>query len=355
MADSGFNRPTLPQLITTIRSDIQTRLAADSTLAALRRTDAEVYGRVQAAAVHTVYGYIDYLARNLLPDLADEDWLKRHGNMKRAPRKAATTAAGFVRWDVSTNGIVVPAGVTIQRDDLVTFTTSAAAASSGGVLRVPVVCDVTGASGNTDDGLAMRLTSPITGLPSAGVADSIQGGADIEDLELWRSRIIERWYWPPQGGADTDYEVWAKEVPGITRAWTYRHWLGRGTVGVMVANSDLINPIPDAATVAAAQAHIEPLAPVAGADVLVFVPTPHVVDFNIRLNPDTEEVRYAVIAELRSLMLRDGIPEGLLKISRISEAISIATGEYSHTLVTPAADIAIGKGEIGVVGDVSWT
>lgn len=355
MADSGFTRPTLPQLITTVRNDILTRLAADSTLAALRRTDAEVYGRVQAAAVHTVYGYIDYLARNLLPDLADEDWLTRHANMKRCPRKAATFAAGFVRWDVATDGIPIPAGVIIQRDDLTSFTTTAKATSAGGILRVPVMCNTAGKAGNTDDGLAMRLVSPITGLTSAGVADSIQGGADVEDLDVWRGRVIERWYWTPQGGADGDYEVWAKEVAGITRAWTYRHWSGRGTVGVMVASSDLINPIPDAATVAAVKANIEPLAPVAGADIYVFAPAPHAVNFQIRLNPDTAAVRYAVEAELRSMMLRDGVPEGVLKPSRISEAISIATGEYSHTLVSPAADITIAKGEVGVVGTISWT
>jgi uncharacterized phage protein gp47/JayE len=355
MADSGFTRPTLPQLITTIRNDILTRLASDSTLAKLRRTDAEVYGRVQAAAVHTVYGYIDYLARNLLPDLADEDWLARHANMKRCPRKAATFAGGFARWDVATDGITIPAGMIIQRDDLTSFTTTAKATSAGGVLRVPVICNTAGKAGNTDDGLAMRLVSPVTGLTSAGMADSIQGGADVEDLEVWRARVIERWYWTPQGGADGDYEVWAKEVAGITRAWTYRHWSGRGTVGVMVANSDLINPIPDAATVAAVKAYIEPLAPVAGADIYVFAPAPHVVDFQIRLNPDSTAVRYAVEAELRSMMLRDGVPEGVLKLSRISEAISIATGEYSHTLASPVADISIGKGEVGVLGTISWT
>ncbi|SUB07732.1 baseplate J/gp47 family protein [Pantoea agglomerans] len=355
MADSGFIRPTLPQLITTIRNDILTRLEADSTLAALRRTDAEVYGRVQAAAVHTVYGYIDYLARNLLPDQADEDWLTRHANMKRCPRKAATFASGFARWNVTTDGIPIPAGVTIQRDDLTSYTTTAAATSAGGVLRVPVICDTAGKVGNTDDGLTLRLVSPITGLTSAGVADSIQGGADIEELEVWRARVIERWYWTPQGGADGDYEVWAKEVAGVTRAWTYRHWSGRGTVGVMVANSDLFNPIPDTATVAAVQAYIEPRAPVAGADIYVFAPAPHVINFQIRLNPDNPEVRYAVEAELRSMMLRDGTPGGLIKPSRISEAISIATGEYSHTLVSPSSDIAILKGEVGVVGIISWT
>ncbi|MFT4271273.1 MAG: baseplate J/gp47 family protein [Pantoea sp.] len=355
MADSGFSRPTLPQLITAVRSDILTRLAADSTLAELRRTDAEVYSRVQAASVHTVYGYIDYLARNLLPDLCDEDWLIRHGNMKRCPRKDAVSASGYVRWDGVTADVSIEAGVTIQRDDLVSFTTTSEASVSGGVLRVAVSCDASGTTGNTDDGVTMRLTSPINGLSSAGVADTVQGGADIEDLEVWRARVIERWYYTPQGGADSDYEIWAKEVSGITRAWTRRHWAGTGTVGVMVANSDLINPVPDDATVAAVQAYIEPLAPIAGTDVYVFAPVAHTVDFDIRLNPDTEEVRYAVEAEIRAMMLRDGTPEGVLKPSRISEAISLATGEYSHTLVSPSADISIETGELGVVGAFSWT
>jgi uncharacterized phage protein gp47/JayE len=103
------------------------------------------------------------------------------------------------------------------------------------------------------------------------MADTIAGGFDTEDLEVWRARVLERYYWTPQGGADGDYVVWAKEVPGVTRAWTYRHWMGTGTVGVMIASSDLINPILDDATVAAVQAHIEPLAPVAGSDLYVLM------------------------------------------------------------------------------------
>jgi hypothetical protein len=46
MADSGFTRPTLPQLITTVRNDILTRLAADSTLAVLI-----IKGKCRAVAV----------------------------------------------------------------------------------------------------------------------------------------------------------------------------------------------------------------------------------------------------------------------------------------------------------------
>ncbi|HCR6827880.1 TPA: baseplate J/gp47 family protein, partial [Shigella sonnei] len=163
MADSQFYRPGLPQLISMIRSDLLTRFEQDTLL---RRMDAEVYARVQAAAVHTLYGYIDYLARNLLPDVCDEDWLYRHARIKRCPRKEAVAARGFVRWDGVEGTPVLPAGTQIQRDNQVTFTTTATVTAADGLLRVPVVADEPGSAGNTDDGIAMQLGTPVSGLPS---------------------------------------------------------------------------------------------------------------------------------------------------------------------------------------------
>lgn len=210
-------------------------------------------------------------------------------------------------------------------------------------------------TGNADDGTSLILVTPVNGLPSSGVADTLTGGFDTEELETWRARVIERYYWTPQGGADGDYVVWAKEVPGITRAWTYRHWMGTGTVGVMIASSDLINPIPEESTETAARQHIGPLAPVAGSDLYVFRPVAHTVDFHIRVTPDTPEIRAAITAELRSFLLRDGYPQGELKVSRISEAISGANGEYSHQLLAPVDNISIAKNELAVLGTISWT
>ncbi|HAN3784238.1 TPA: baseplate J/gp47 family protein [Escherichia coli] len=224
-----------------------------------------------------------------------------------------------------------------------------------GVLRVPIACSSAGAVGNADDGTSLILVTPVNGLPSSGEADTLTGGFDTEELETWRARVIERYYWTPQGGADGDYVVWAKEVPGITRAWTYRHWMGTGTVGVMIASSDLINPIPEESTETAARQHIGPLAPVAGSDLYVFRPVAHKVDFHIRVTPDTPEIRAAITAELRSFLLRDGYPQGELKVSRISEAISGANGEYSHQLLAPADNIPIAKNELAVLGTISWT
>ncbi|HAX7595340.1 TPA: baseplate J/gp47 family protein [Escherichia coli] len=93
----------------------------------------------------------------------------------------------------------------------------------------------------------------------------------------------------------------------------------------------------------------------AGSDLYVFRPVAHKVDFHIRVTPDTPEIRAAITAELRSFLLRDGYPQGELKVSRISEAISGANGEYSHQLLAPADNISIAKNELAVLGMISWT
>ncbi|MCU3444302.1 baseplate J/gp47 family protein [Enterobacter asburiae] len=201
---------------------------------------------------------------------------------------------------------------------------------------------------------ARRPETPLSGIPSTGYADTVVGGDDTEELETWRARVMERYYWIPQGGADPDYVIWAKEIAGITRAWTLRHYQGVGTVGVMVATGDPAHPAPGDDLVQAVRNHILPLAPVAGAGLFVFAATEKVIPMTIALAKDTAEIRAAVAAELNSLMLRDGVPDGKVYLSRISEAISLATGEVAHQLRVPVADVALGSTELPVVGTITW-
>uniref|UniRef100_A0A1A9VZ25 Baseplate_J domain-containing protein n=1 Tax=Glossina brevipalpis TaxID=37001 RepID=A0A1A9VZ25_9MUSC len=282
----------------------------------LRRLDAEVYARVQAAAIHTLYGYIDYLARNILPDLADEDWLTRH--------------------------VSIPSDSEIHRDDGQIYTTTP---SAKGVLRVPVVAKSSGQAGNCEDGIALRLATPISGLSSTGYADNIRTGTDIEDLDSWRQRIMARWYDTPQGGADSDYVRWAKEVLGISRAWTHRHKNGIGTVGVMVASDDVDHPAPTQEILTKVREHILPLAPVTGTKT---------VAISIALSTDTPEMRAAVIAEIKAFLQREGEPGSKLFLSRLAEAISLAAGEIAHRLIAPTADIELANTEVPVLGEVTW-
>jgi uncharacterized phage protein gp47/JayE len=355
LMSSGFSRPTLSDLITTIRNDLYARLAVDDELISLRRNDPEVYGRVIAGATHVLLGYIENMAKNILPDQADEEWLTRHGNMKRCYRKQPTPAVGYIRFDEVADGIVINKDQKVRRQvDQRIYTVTQTTTSANNVLRVPVVCDEIGKKGNCDDGTKMSLITPVTGLSSTCFADSIESGADIEDLESFRKRVIDRWYYTPQSGADQDYIQWAKEVPSVTRAWCYRHWDGAGSVGVMVANSDPVNPVLDSTTIENIKKHIEPLAPVAGAMLLVFSPTPKPINFKIMVTPDNPEIRYQIEAELKSFLLREGNPQTTLFRSRISEVISASFGEYAHDLVYPDKDIFIEKNQVAAFGGIEW-
>jgi uncharacterized phage protein gp47/JayE len=351
MTDSGFTRPALPGLINRISADLQARFNTDDLL---RRQDQAVYARVMAATVNALYGHLDYLARNMLPDLADEDWLYRHSAMKKVVRKEPREALGYVRWEGVENNITVPVNAIIQRGDRREFITIESATSSNRTLRVRVRAVEPGLDSNTDDGEPMTLASPVNGLPSTGSADTIYGADDLENLEEWRLRIMDRWYWIPQGGADADYEIWALEVNGISRAWTKRTWQGAGTVGVMLATNDPDHPTPSPEVIEETRQHIAPLAPVAGSGLFVFGVDERAIDMEILLRPDSDAVRAAVTAELKSSLYRDGIPGGKIYPSRLSEAISIATGEFAHALITPADDVQLGETELPLLGEITW-
>ncbi|MDM5067318.1 baseplate J/gp47 family protein [Aeromonas salmonicida] len=345
-------RPLLRDLINRIRSDINSSLDNDP----LRRSDAEVYSRAYAGAAHGLHGHLEYLERNLLPDLCDEDWLYRHGKMKTCPRKEPTPAHGWARFTGVAAGISVPAGrvLVYQGATPIEYVVTETATAVDGILRVPITCSTTGYVTNRDDGEALILSEPVPGLASGSHADTLQGGADLEDLEVWRSRVVERWYYTPQGGADADYVVWSKEVAGVTRAWCYRNWMGPGTVGVFVCDDGSPDIIPSQTVLKAVRDHIEPLAPVAGSELYVLGVNLRKVAHRIRVTPTTPVVRAAVTAALLDFYRREGGPEETIEISRLSESISSANGEYRHELLVPNAPFTLNKGEIATVGTITW-
>lgn len=352
MAESGFARKTLQQLIARTRSDMLSRLAADEVL---RRLDAEVYARVVAAAEHGLYGFIEYLARNILPDTCDADWLLRHANMKGVPRKGAAAASGFARFDGVAPDVSVDVDVLFQGPDGQEYLTTAVAVAAAGVLLAPVTCQLQGEAGNLDDGTDLQLVSPITGLSSLAKADTIVGGVDVEDLEDWRARLLAKWRAEPQGGNLDDYESWALDVPGVARAKAFRALAGTGIVTVAIMTDDLVDPTPSAGLLSAAFAHIDALRPAGAAGLVVTGPVVVPLNPTIMLAPDTPGLRELVAQGLREFLFREGRLGGMaLELSRVSEAISLVDGEFSHVLMAPTVAPTYAVLELPVLGSPTW-
>jgi len=79
-----------------------------------------------------------------------------------------------------------------------------------------------GAIGNLEVGSALSFANPLANVErNTTVSSSVTAGADAEDAEVYRQRVLDRFQKRPQGGAYADYEQWAEEVAGIVNAYPY--------------------------------------------------------------------------------------------------------------------------------------
>lgn len=347
----SYTRPTLPALIAQGEADIESRLPGAD--AKVRRTNLNVLARILAAGLHGLYGFVTWLARQVMPDTADADYLERWASIwLTTPRVSAEFAAGSVTFS-GTDGAVVPVGTAMQRADGVAYEVTTAGTVAGASVTVPVVAVDAGQNGNAVAGAKLALISPVAGLTSTGVvsAGALTGGADDETDALLRARLLSRIRNPPMGGSAADYIAWALEVPGVTRAWVFAGQAGEVWV-FFVRDADL-SFIPDAAEVLAVQGYIAERRPVT-ALFEARAPIADAIAFTIHVVPDTPTVRANVEAELHDLFQRDATPGGTLALSRIREAISLAAGELDSTVTSPVADVTSASGHMATVGVITW-
>lgn len=344
-----YSRPTLADLVTRTRADLVSRLSADDIL---RRADADVYARVLAGLAHGLYGYVDWLANQIIYDTAEAEFLARWASIWGVTRKPASTATGSVTFAVS-SGAVIPSGTLLQALDGVQYQTTADATVTVPTATASVAALVAAAAGNRTTGQTLTLTSPIVGVQSSATAGALTGGADLESDDDLRARLIDRIQQPPHGGDAHDYVTWALEVPGVTRAWCFPLELGEGTVTVRFVRDDDASLIPDAGEVAAVQAYIDALRPVTAA-VTVVAPTAVPLAFSIAVAPNTAAVKAAVQAELSDLIARESKPGGTIYLSHIRAAISAAVGEDNYTMSAPSADVTNTAGNMTTLGTITW-
>jgi len=348
-----FARPSLPDLIARAAADIEAGLPG--TDARLRRSNLAVLARMHAGAVHGLYGYLDWLAHQLMIDTSETVFLDRQASIWGVRRVPAAFASGLVSV-TGTSGVVVPAGTGMQRSDGVAYTTTADATLASGAALVPVAAVDAGLAGNAAAGTQMAFVQPVAGVASAGVvaAGGLVQGADRETDDALRARTLARVQQAPMGGAQADYVAWALEVPGVTRAWCYPLEGGPGKVVVRFVRDADTSLIPDAAEVAAVQAYIDERRPVC-AQVTVAAPVADALAMSIQLTPNTAAVRAAVQAELADVIRREAVPGGTLLLSHLREAISVAAGETNSVLTAPTADVAHAAGHMPVLGTITWS
>jgi uncharacterized phage protein gp47/JayE len=354
-----FERPTLQTLISRACADIESRLKTGSASFVLfvRRQLLGVLGRMSGGLAHGLYGYLSWLALQIMPDTAEAEHMERWASIWGIYRKPATSAEGAVLCE-GDDGVVIPAGTEFQRQDGARYASledKLIGQETPGEALVPVRALDFGDGANAPDMTPLQLSAPVLGMQAqARTSGNLTGGADAETDESLRARLLSRIRQPPRGGAAHDYIAWALEVPGVTRAWCYPLEDGIGTVTVrFMMDASYVDGIPTPEDVVRVAAHIDVARPVT-AKVTVVPPVPVPLDLSVRIMPDTPRARAAVEEAVWGMLARDAVPAGGILLSRSNEAVSLAEGEEDHALYAPESNVKFGAGQMPVRGAITW-
>lgn len=231
---------------------------------------------------------------------------------------------------------------------------------------VPMTANETGDDGNRSSGSNISPTSTIVGLTSPGFADfaGIIGGADLEDDDSYRERIIiERSSIEALFNA-AEIEEQALTVPGVTRVFVQEITPAVGQVSIWFMRDDDATVIPNASKVAEVKDKILEIKPAHtdDADVIVAAPAPVTADFTFTaLSPDSPELREAVTSNLTAFFREQVTFEETIEEAEyqsvIFTTIDPTTGQKveSFTLSSPSGDIVVTTGEIAILGTVAYS
>jgi uncharacterized phage protein gp47/JayE len=356
----SFTARSLAAISAAIRGDMRRELPG--TDATIWPNTLSVFAKVVAMANHMVELRLAWIYRQIFASTAETAQLERHAYELGLSRRPASRAIGGV-VTTGTPLAIYPAGIAFLSGADLYRTSGEAQAGGDGTLQLRLFAETPGAAGNRAAGETLVLADaalyPTVGPEATVDAGTLGGGADSEDDEALRTRVLDRKRRPPQGGAVSDYEQMAMAVPGVVKAWAWSFANGPGTVGVWFLFTGRPNLIPTPADVQAVRDVIEARRMIR-VSLAVSAPVPAPLDVTIvNLSADTATVRAAIAAALTA-MLRERAKPGVaaeafvLSRSWISEAISAAIGEDRHVLASPLDDIVYTGGRYPVLGTVTY-
>lgn len=223
----------------------------------------------------------------------------------------------------------------------------------------------------------LTLQTPASGVnASFSVTAIIVLGTDLESEDSVRSRTLEAFANPAQGGALADYVTWTLRIAGVTRAWVSDSIAGTGTVTVYFMMDNIRSyqfGLPTGTNGASSNEHravaatgdqlvvANALYSLRAATALVYVCSPVGVPLQLTLSevPNDSTIRGNISAAIAGLCIRLASPGGawivpnqtrggILRLSDIEDAIAAVPNLDHFLLVSPTADVISPTGIIPI-------
>jgi uncharacterized phage protein gp47/JayE len=304
-------------------------------------SDSDNYVRASSvsAVAEGIHQQGSWTARQIFPDSADFDELKKHAATRDVYPKSATVAGSTISL-TGTVGNVLPVASQARHIASGTVLTTTAEVTFGadGTAVAPVTTSETGSALNGLDGAA-SLTSPPLGVDSSCTLAALKGGTDDEKQESFLARYLDVLRNPPSGGNVADYRRWALSVDGVSTVLVIPKRRGANSIDVVITSAGGPSSVD---IIAACQAYIDIVAP-AAADIWVFTPAILTVDLSLRLalasGYELDDLQGPV--ESASARVIDPLAplETLYRI-RLTAPISSLAGVVDFELITPPTNIS---------------
>ena len=203
--------------------------------------DAGIRIKVLAGEIYTALCAAESLKLSCFPQTAAGVALDKHAEERGLTRKDAVKAQGtltFSRRTALSYAAEIPKGTVCAAsgEDAAEFETTEKAVLPAGKLTVTVAAEAAegGKAGNAAKNTVNTLVTPPAGIESVTNETAFTGGADKEDDEALRARLLRCFYALPNGSNTETYRRAALEIPGVHSVQVVPRANGVNTVAVYV-------------------------------------------------------------------------------------------------------------------------
>lgn len=254
---------------------------------------------------------------------------------------------------------------TYQIDEVTTATETTTGIATGTIAVLEVRSQTAGKNTQLGNGDALAIETQIAGASSNAYTmfSDISGGADDENFESWKNRVVYRYQNPITYFNEANIITEAKKIEGVTRVWVLKCTPDVGQATIYFVRDNDADILPDANEIAIVKDRITALRTVkdSDSDIYVFAPTAKTVNFTISdVVPDTPTMKTAIQNSLRQFFQDEVDLSKSLSLDKIKSAIQnsfdLETGKKldNYTLVAPTEDIVCSTGELAILGTINF-
>jgi len=244
--------PTIKELYNSILNDLNTEL--NITIPFFGKNILRAIASVQAAKLKIYYYFTAEVQKNVFPDQADSEinggTLERFGLVKLGRSRFPAVAAIYQVVVFGDAGAVIKASQTFKSND--------DSANPGQLFILDNEYTLTGITDNIqlralEGGTVSELsisdnltaTSPLLNINDEVTVNLVVNTpTDAETTEQYRSKILESYRLEPQGGAASDYRLWAADAVGVRTVYPYAVTATSNTIDVYVESASAPGTAP---------------------------------------------------------------------------------------------------------------